>query len=327
MSILRATSLATSLLLSGCILYAPVDLGSLGSPGKMQESVVLGSEGPKLALIEITGVISEGDNRARLGFADRPSMIVETRNALDRAGEDPDVAGILLRINSPGGSVSASDTLHHEIEVWKAEHKRPVVAYLNGMATSGGYYVAMATDRVIAHPSAVTGSIGVVMPGLSIEGLMEKYGVVDQTLTSGPFKDAGTLMRDMSTEERAQLTSVIDDLFARFQEVVVKGRPALPAEKVAALADGRIYSARQALEAGLVDELGYLEDAVAELEERAGISESRVVTYHRANQPRENIFSRGPNISVQMTDVNLLPIRRGELSPGFYYLWPGALEP
>lgn len=320
-------SLGALAVLSGCILYAPVDLGALGSPGKLQETVVLGSEGAKLALIEVSGVIAEADSRTRIGISERPGLIVETRNALDRAAADEDVVGILLRINSPGGSVSASDTLHHEIESWKSEHKHPVVAYLNGIATSGGYYVAMASDRVIAHPSSVTGSIGVVMPGLSIEGLMEKYGVVDQTLTSGKFKDAGTLLRDMSAEERVQLSSVINDLYARFVDVVVKGRPELSREEIAKLADGRIYSARQALESGLVDELGYLEDAVEELETRAGISESRVVTYHRANQTRENIYSRGPNISVQVTDVNLLPIRRSELAPGFYYLWPGALTP
>lgn len=254
-------------------------------------------------------------------------MVVETRNALDRAASDPEVVGILLRINTPGGSVSASDTLHHEVEVWKAKQKRPVVAYLNGMATSGGYYVAMASDRVIAHPASVTGSIGVIMPGISIEGLMQRYGVVDQTITTGPFKDAGSLLRDMTSQQRAQLSSVINDFFARFLDVVAKGRPALSRETVSVLADGRVYSAQQALAAGLVDQLGYLEDAVAELEQRAGITKSRVVIYHRANQTRENIYSRAPNIAVQVTDVNLLPIRRSELSPGFYYLWPGALEP
>jgi protease-4 len=288
---------------------------------------VLGSKGPKLALIEVSGVISDDEKSGRFGIAERPSLVVETRNALDRAAADPDVVGVLLRINTPGGSVTASDTLYHEIEVWKTRQKHPVVAYLNGMATSGGYYLAMASDRVISHPAAVTGSIGVIMPGISIEGLMQKYGVVDQTIKSGPFKDTGTLMRDMTTPERAQLMSVIDDLYARFVDIVVKGRPALSREKVTSLADGRVYSANQALEAGLVDQLGYLEDAVADLEKRAGISESRVVVYHRANETRENIYSRGPNISVQVTDVNLLPVRSSQLSPGFYYMWPAALEP
>ena len=327
MIVQRAAAISVLLLLSGCILYAPVDLGSLGSAGELEESVVLGSTGPKIVMIELTGVISDEEGRSRLSLAEQPSIVVETKNALDRAADDPDVAGIILRINTPGGSVSASDTLHHEIELWKSEQKRPVVAYLNGLATSGGFYVAMASDRVVAHPTAVTGSIGVVMPGLSIQGLMEKYGVVDQTLTSGPYKDAGSLLRDMTPAERAQLSSVIADLFARFEDVVAKGRPGLSREKVTALSDGRVYSAQQALDAGLVDQLGYLEDAVAEVEQRAGILESRVVVYHRANQTRENIYSRSPNIAVQVTDVNLLPIRRSELAPGFYYLWPGALAP
>ncbi len=322
---LRAATLVALALLPGCILYAPVDLGSLGGPGKIRETVVLGESGPKIAMIEITGVISDEEGRGRLAFAERPSVVVETRNALDLAADDEEVVGVILRINTPGGSVSASDTLYHEIELWKAETKRPVIAYLNGMATSGGYYVAMASDRVIAHPASITGSIGVIMPGLSLEGLMEKYGVTDQTITSGPFKDAGSMFRDMRPAERTQLQSVIDDLFGRFKEVVVKGRPALTPEKVAALADGRVYSSRQALDAGLVDQLGYLEEAVADLEKRAGISESRVVVYHRAGQVRENIYSQGPNISVQVTDVNLLPVRQSDLAPGFYYLWPGAL--
>jgi len=327
MTMHRFAAFAGALLLSGCILYSPIDLGSIGSPGELEETVVLGREGPKFALIEVSGVISDDESRGRLAFAERPGIVAETRNALDRAAADPEVAGLLLRINTPGGSVSASDTLYHEIEVWKADTKRPVVAFLNGLATSGGYYVAMASDRVISHPAAVTGSIGVVMPGLSVEGLMEKYGVTDQTLTSGPFKDTGTLLRDMRPNERAQLQSVIGDLFARFEDVVVKGRPALTREKVTTLADGRVYSAKQALDAGLIDQLGYLEDAVADLEKRAGVTESRVVIYHRANQTRENIYSRAPNIAVQVTDVSLLPIRRSELSPGFYYLWPGALAP
>lgn len=323
----RTPLLAAVFLLSGCILYAPVDLGSLGRAGKLQETVVLGESGPKIAMIDVSGVISEEQDRDRLGFSQRPGMVEEMRNALDRASEDEEVVGVLLRINTPGGSVSASDTLYHEIEVFRNDSKRPVVAFMNGLATSGGYYVAMASERVIAHPAAITGSIGVVMPGLSVEGLMEKYGVTDQTLKSGAFKDSGSMFRDMTPAERAQLQSVIDDLFARFKEVVAKGRPALSPEKITALSDGRVYSAKQALDNGLVDQLGYLEDAVADLEQRAGISESRVVVYHRANQTKENIYSRAPNIAVQVTDVNLLPIRQSDLAPGFYYLWPGAIVP
>src|SRR5262249_43032332 len=167
---------------------------------------------------------------------------------------------VVLRIDSPGGSVSASDTLYHEILSWKTEKKKPVVAFFNGLSTSGAYYLAMASDQIVAHPASVTGSIGVIMPGLSIEGLMDKYGVADQTLTSGPFKDTGSLFRDMRPDEKKQLQSVIDDLYGRFTEVVATGRPALDKAKIHSLADGRVYSAQQALAVGLVDRLGYLED-------------------------------------------------------------------
>ena len=322
-----AFALGVCLALSACILYAPVDLGALGSPGEIEESVVLGESGPKIVMIDITGEISEESERGRLALGERPNMIVETRNALDRASDDSEVVALLLRINTPGGSVSASDTLHHEIAEWKKKTGRPVAAFMNGLATSGGYYVAMAADHLTANPSAVTGSIGVVMPGINVAGLMEKYGVADQTLTSGAFKDAGSMLRDMRPDERKQLESVIGDLYTRFVDVVAAGRPKLQRERVTALADGRVYSAPQALANGLVDELGYLEDAVAALEKSANLTESRVVVYHRSNQRRENIYSQAPNLSVQVTNVNLLPIHASELAPGFYYLWPGAIVP
>src|SRR5512139_846943 len=301
-------ALCAPLALSGCILYAPVDLGSLGSPGEIEESTVLGESGPKIAMIDISGMITEEQSRTSLALGERPSMLVETRNALERAREDTEVAALLLRIDTPGGSVSASDTLHHEVAEWKKKTGKPVAAFLNGLATSGGYYVAMSADHITANPSAVTGSIGVVMPGINISGLMEKYGVADQTLTSGPFKDTGSMLRDMRPDEKKQLESVIQDLMVRFVDVVAEGRPKLQRDRIVALADGRVYSASQALADGLVDEVGYLEDAVSSLEKTANVTESRVVVYHRSNQRRENIYSQAPNVAVQVNNVKLLPL-------------------
>jgi protease-4 len=319
--------LVAFLALTGCVLYSPIDLGSLGGPGELRETVVEGTSGPKIVLVEISGVISDTVERPTFSFGERPSIVAETKNVLERAADDSDVVALLLRINSPGGSVSASDTLYHELKKWKEENKKPVVAFMNGLATSGAYYLAMAADRVVAHPAAVTGSIGVIMPGLSIEGLMEKYGVADQTITSGPFKDTGSMLRDMRPDERAQLQSVIDDLYGRFTTVVAQGRPGLDPAKIHTLADGRVYSAQQALTAGLVDELGYLDDAVRGIQQRAGISESRVVVYHRANSVRENFYSRAPDLSLEALQLSLLSLRRSALEPGFYYLWPAALTP
>lgn len=317
---------AALLCLTGCILYSPIDLGALGSPGPLRETVVQGSAGPKIVLVEISGVISDDEQRPTLGLGQRQSLVAETKSVLEVAGDDEQVAAILLRIDSPGGSVSASDTLYHEILTWKTSQKKPVVAFFNGLSTSGAYYLAMAADHVVAHPASVTGSIGVIMPGISLEGLMEKYGVADQTLTSGPYKDAGSMLRDMRPDEKRQLQSVVDDLYSRFTEVVAKGRPGLDKAKVQTLADGRVYSAQQALAAGLVDEVGYLEDAIAQLEKRAGVSETQVVVYTRANKTVENVYSLPPELSLQSLQLALLELRRAQLVPGFYYLWPQALR-
>jgi protease IV len=320
-----AAASAACLLFSGCILYSPIDLGALGSPGPLHETVIQGTSGPKIVLVEISGVISDEAERSTLGIGQRQSLVAETKSVLDLAADDDEVAAVLLRIDSPGGSVSASDTIYHEILTWKNEKKKPVVAFFNGMSTSGAYYLAMAADHLVAHPASVTGSIGVIMPGISIEGLMEKYGVADQTLTSGPYKDAGSMLRDMRPEEKKQLQSVIDDLYGRFTDVVAAGRPALDKAKIRTLADGRVYSAQQALAAGLVDELGYLEDAVAQVEKRAGVSEAKVVVYTRGSSAPENVYSQPPNLSLESLQWALSELRRAQLHPGFYYLWPQAL--
>jgi protease IV len=326
MTLVRTGSLALFLSLTGCV-FSPINLGSLGGPGEMQESVLEGTSGPKIVLLDVDGVISDTEERGTFSLTERPSIVAETKTMLDRAADDDDVVALILRINSPGGSVSASDTLYHEVKAWKEENKKPVFAFVNGLAASGGYYLAMAADRVIAHPAAVTGSIGVIMPGLSIEGLMDKYGVADQTIVSGPFKDTGSLFRDMRPDEKKQMQSVIDDLYSRFTSVVAAGRPQLDPAKIKTLADGRVYSANQALANGLVDELGYIEDAIKQVQKQVGVTQSRVVSYHRSNATRDNVYSRAPDLSLHALEMALGELRQRTPSPGFYYLWPPALTP
>ena len=312
---------AAWLALLGCV---TIDL-PLGGRGELEEKVVLGTRGPKILMLDIDGVLSEEDEEGSLGFGGRESAVARVREQLDRAREDGEVRAVLLRIQSPGGTVTASDILYREILRFKEETKRPVVAQCMGLCASGGYYVAMAADRVLAHPTSVTGSIGVIFSGLSLAGLMEKIGVEDQTLTSGPFKDAGSPLRRMTPAEHAQLQSVIDDLFAGFVEVVRRGRPALAAEAVTRLADGRIYSARQAKEAGLVDDLGYLPEAVDELKRRIGAAETRVVVYHRPREWRENLYSASaaPEPRLLRDDSSRLAVALG--GPTFLYLWSPGL--
>jgi protease-4 len=181
----------------------------------------------------------------------------------------------------------------------------------------------MAADEVIAQPTAVTGSIGVIFVGLNLTGLMGKLGVADQTLTAGEQKDAGSWLRPMKPAERAHLQAILDDMHARFKHVVAQGRPSLDPKRLDALADGRIFSADQALASGLVDRLGDLEEAVDAAERRAGIESSRVVIYHRPREYRQNVYTQAPAaprvLKLELTPS--LPIER----PGFLYLWaPGG---
>jgi protease-4 len=317
--LLRSAGAGLALGLCACFNTVDFDLGIPDAGAPFEESVVLGTSGPKIALVEISGVISDQPRGGTFGLLGGPSVVAELREMLELASEDDEVRALVLRIESPGGSVGATETLHHELMRWRAEEQVPVVAYLNGIAASGGYYVAMAADRVVAHPATVTGSIGVLLPGLGFAGLMERYGVTDQSVKSGAFKDVGSSTRPMSDAERAHLQGIVDDLHARFVEVVDAGRPGLDRDQAASLADGRLFTARQAVDAGLVDAIGYAEDALAAAGELASLGPARVVMYHRQGRPRENIYSRAALPEAELGSGL-------SFEPGFYYLWPAALR-
>ena len=315
----RLGAAALALALSGCI-----TIHLFEAPGQpLIESVVRGKREPKLLLIDVEGLIGELPTRGALGLSREDSLVARVRQQLDRARGDPEVRGLLVRINSPGGTATASDILFREIVRFKRERGAPVVAQLMGMATSGGYYVAMSADTVVAYPTTITGSIGVIFTNVNLAGLMEKIGVEDQTITAGAHKDAASPLRRMTPQERRHIQQVLDDLHARFIEVVASGRPALAAEQVRAASDGRIFSAREAHEAGLIDRIGDLEDAVKVLEGLAGIRESRVVTYHRSRNWKSNLYSRGPE--APRLELGLLSLLGEMRHSGFFYLWwPGA---
>ncbi|MEM7410616.1 MAG: signal peptide peptidase SppA [Myxococcota bacterium] len=304
---------------SGCI---TINLPS-GRVEPLVETTVDGSGDAKILLLEIDGVIRDAPEVSQLFGTVTEGMVSRVRDELDAAREDDNVRAVVLRINSPGGTVTGSDILYREILRFKQEEEVPVVAQMMGMATSGGYYVAMAADRVRAERTTVTGSIGVIFSGLNLTGLMKKVGVEDQTVTSGDFKDTGSMLRPMRKDERVQLQSVIDDLYGRFLEVVAAGREDLTEEQIAALADGRIYSASQALEAGLIDEIGSVDGAVAIARSLAGVPNAKVVTYHRPSEHTSNFYTRPAERTRELP--SLWPDGMALRGPAFLYLWAPAV--
>lgn len=224
------------------------------------ESVPLPS-GAKVAVLPITGLIADSEG---------------TIERLRKFAKDDSVKAIVLRINSPGGGVGPSQELYEEVR--KLRGKKPVVASLGAVAASGGYYIACAAQKIYANPGTITGSIGVIMQFVNVKDLIEKIGVRGVVVKSGAFKDIGSPIRPMRAEEQALLQGVIDNVHAQFVQAVAEGRR-LDREKVAAIADGRIFSGEQAKELGLVDALGNLEDAVAEAGRLGKIEgEPKVVT-------------------------------------------------
>ncbi len=214
--------------------------------------VVVG--GDKVALVKIEGMLAS------------PERIVEELN--DYA-EDSSIKAIVIRVDSPGGGVVASQEIYNAVKNAKKEGKKVVVS-MGAVAASGGYYVAAAADKILANPGTLTGSIGVIMEFATIEKLLEKIGVKGMVVKSGEYKDIGSPFRDMTDQEKKLLQGVIDDVHAQFIEAVAEGRR-LPVEQVRSIADGRIFTGRQALDLKLVDQLGDLEDSIKAAAELAHI--------------------------------------------------------
>jgi protease-4 len=231
---------------------------------------------------------------------------------LDRARSDRAVKALLLRINSPGGGVTASDVLYHELKKFKHDTGVKVLAHIMDIGTSGAYYTALAADRITAQPTSVTGSIGVIMYSFDGTGLMQKIGLQAVEISSGNRKGMGSPFRPLAPEERAIFQNVIDSLQGRFMNIVTESRK-LPLETVKRLSDGRIYTSQEAQAAGLIDNIGYLDDAIDQARNLAHLEKASVVTYIRPGEYRANLYS-----------LSLVNIDMGEvMGPGahFLYLW------
>ena len=309
------------LLLQGCTL---VDIELQPRIRPLREETVEGEGKAKILLMDVSGVLADETGSVVLGTPPpRVPIVARVREELQKAEDDDEVRALIVRINSPGGTITASDLIYREIEVFKTRRKVPVITIMMDVAASGGYYAALAGDTIMALPTTVTGSIGVVMLTVNAQGLMEKIGVAPLAIKSGAMKDAGSPFRPLTEQERAVFQSVIDQMYTRFVSLIVRSRR-MPEEKVRAAADGRIYTAEQAKALGLVDEIGYMDDAVAAARKAAGVAQARVVMYHRPKEYRSNYYSTAPapTPGVDTTLQQLTALVNGSGARFLYLWWP-----
>jgi len=309
------------LVMGGFVLLALMMPKSLPTRG-LESTFVAGDEeaSDRAALIRVEGVILEEEGEPPFSSGRNP--VEQVKKRLEKAVRDK-VKAVILEVNSPGGGITASDLIYRQIKEFKQQHPEiPVVVQMKDLAASGGYYISAPADWIVAMPTTLTASIGVILMHYNVTGLLdEKLGIKAESFTSGSQKDILSPFRDMTESERKHVQALIDEMFQTFVHVVVEGRKGkVDADQVRAL-QGTILSGRQALEKGLVDQLGTLEDAVAKAAELAKVKSLRVIRYARPKSTLETLFEARFESHVQVgptLDLKAYLERGG--SP-FMYLW------
>lgn len=292
---MRSLAVFWALALCGCTIF---ELRPSVQP--LEKKVLEGEGAAEIAVVGIDGMLtlqSAGDDM--LSFQQPIGMVAELREQLDRIARDDDVEAIIIKINSPGGSVAATEVIYHELLELKRRKEIPMVAALMGVAASGGYYIACAADRIVTHPATITGSIGVLAFNVNASELLHKIGVENETLTSGTKKDMLSPLEPYSEAEREVVLGILERLDAEFENVVKTSRQ-LSLDQLNTATDGRIIDGERAVELDLADQTGYLDDAIAVAKERANLEAATVITYARPSEYKDNVYSvRGPVRSPQ----------------------------
>jgi protease-4 len=283
------------------------------SAGSAQEQFMAGDRTAeeKIAVIKVRGFISS-------------ETIASACKEFKAAAKDEDVKAVVMSVDSPGGTIAGSDELYHEVTKYKEETSKPLVVAMRGMGTSGAYYISMPADRIFAQQTCVTGSIGVISSFLNFEKLLNDWGVVSEVVKSGAMKDSGSPFRAMTEQERAEWQQLIDQMFAQFLKVVLDHRSDEIGgeEKLRQLADGRVFLAAEALKEGLIDELGYEEDAIEHAKQLAGLQgkKVRIITYARPLGGWLDIFSASasatPRPAIDLDRIIDLQVPRLYMLPG-----------
>jgi len=302
------------LCLGGCTL---VKVSLFPEEGELKERNLTGKGyDTKIALISIDGVIMQ-ERMSSIFYhpSGTPAYLAEQ---LAKAEADDDVRAVVLRISSPGGEASASDTMYQMILDFKKRSQKPVVACIIDIGTSGAYYIACAADKIVAQPTAVTGSIGVIAHLFNIEALLAKLGVSVEVIKSGERKDSGSPFRQITPTEKNEFQMLVNGMYERFFNVVLNSRK-IDKEKLKVIADGRIMSASDAKAEGLIDEICYLEDGFAIAKKLAGVKDADVVIYERPGTRRPSIYAPFALSEFERTMMDDV------LRPGFYYVAEGFL--
>lgn len=295
------------------------------APEPLKEFTLEGVGKDKILLIPITGLISDMPKKGVIRTS--PSLVEQVVLQLNKAEKDKQIKAVLLKINSPGGTITASDLLYHEIVSFKGKTGAKIIISMMDIAASGAYYMSLPADIIIAHPTSITGSVGVIFLHPKVTGLMDKIGLGIDVKKFGKNKDMGSPFRESSEEEQKLLQKAVNDFGERFIRLVQKHRK-LDKQALTEIASARIFLADDALKLGLVDKIGYLNDAVKESKKLAKVSDdARVVVYRRTEFPEDNYYNvagiASEDVTVSAITIDLLePL---SLKTGFYYLWPGFL--
>jgi protease IV len=275
--------------------------------------------GGKIAIVELEGVIMNATSGGLLQSQENPvNRFVE---ALGRAEKDKNVKAVVIRINSPGGSVAGSETLFNEVQRFRKRTGKPVIASVQEVGASGGYYVACAADEIIAQPTSVVGSIGVIFQTFNVSGTMAKVGMSAEAIKSGINKDSGSPLRAMSADERKLFQEMIDSYYGRFVATVQARSQKVPADKTATAFDGRVFTGEQALALSLINRTGGLREALQRAREVSKSPRASAVRYLLPMDTAGSIYATTPSPRPDARSWFLTVPGMNDLPPGFYYIW------
>lgn len=289
------------------------------------ETILQGTAKDKIAVLTITGIINDSPSKGFLKSG--PGLLQDFLTQLKLAEYDPDVKAILLKINSPGGTVTSSDILYNEITEFKKRSGKKVLVCMMDVAASGGYYISLAADYIIANPTTITGSVGVIFMRPQISNLANKLGINIEVNKSGKNKDMGSPYREATKEETELFNKLTKSLAERFYYLLNQNRN-ISEESFEEIKTARILLAEDAKRLGLIDEINYLDSAVLKTMEIAGISRnSRVVAYRPARLYYDNIYNNPGAETETEFQIKLGSISELlNLNTGFYYIWEATLK-